>query len=57
MSKGLFTGKKLDDYFNIDETDFYHARKIINLVDKAELIKEYAEKFYQVITAGESNHP
>jgi predicted chitinase len=51
MTRGLFTGKKLDDYFNIDETDFYHARQIINRMDKAELIKEYAEKTFQIIAA------
>lgn len=50
MTKGLFTGKKLDDYFNIDETDFYRARKIINRMDKAELIAEYAQKIYHCIS-------
>jgi len=53
MTKGLFTGKKLSDYFNT-ETDFYRARKIINGLDRAIEIKEYAEKIFQVITAGES---
>ena len=51
MTKGLYTGKKLDDYFNIDETDFYRARQIINRMDKAMEIKEYAEKIFQTITA------
>ena len=50
MTKGLFTGKKLSDYFNNDETDFYHARRIINVMDRAEMIKEYAELFYKVIS-------
>ena len=48
MTKGLFTGKKLSDYFN-DKTDWINARKIINGLDKAELIARYAEKIHSVI--------
>ena len=50
MTKGLFTGECLSDYFNNDETDFYHARRIINGMDRAELIKEYAENIYKIIS-------
>ena len=49
MSKGLFTGKKLSDYFTDDRTDFRNARKIINGLDRAELIKGYAERFREVL--------
>jgi putative chitinase len=49
MSKGLFTGKKLSDYFTDKRTDFRNARRIINGMDRAELIKGYAEKYYNVL--------
>ena len=41
---GSFTGKKLTDYINENECDFYNARRIINGLDKASLIQGYAEK-------------
>ena len=50
MTKGLFTGKKLDDYFNVDDTDWINARRIINRLDRAELIAGYAKKIYHTIT-------
>ncbi len=53
MSKGLFTGKKLSDYFNDEGRDFYHARKIINGLDRAGLVQSYAEKFWEVLEFGE----
>jgi predicted chitinase len=46
MIHGLYTGKKLSDYFNITTEDFLHARKIINGMDKADTIAEYAHEFY-----------
>ena len=45
MTKGLFTGKKLVDYISGQKADFVNARRIINALDKAELIAGYAEKF------------
>lgn len=41
---GSFTGKKLTDYIDGDKLDYFHARKIINGLDKASLIQGYAEK-------------
>ncbi len=49
MSKGLFTGKKLSDYFTDDKHDFYTARKIINGLDRAGLVQAYAEKYMNVL--------
>lgn len=49
MVRGLFTGKKLSDYFN-EKTDWINARKIINGLDKAEMIANYARKIYHVIS-------
>lgn len=50
MLQGWFTGKKLSDYLTIDKTDFVGARKIINGIDKAQLIASYAEKFHKALT-------
>lgn len=49
MLHGSFTGKKLSDFFNDLTTDWFRARKIINGLDKAELIAGYAEKFYNAL--------
>ena len=44
MAEGLFTGKKLGDYFNTNSEDFIGARKIINGTDKASEIALIARK-------------
>ncbi len=53
MFTGTFTGKKLKDYIGDpakDEiVDYYNARRIINGIDKAELIKGYAENFQHAL--------
>jgi hypothetical protein len=41
MIRGVFTGKKLSDYFNSKGSDPVQARRIINGMDRAELIAEY----------------
>jgi hypothetical protein len=46
MNEGLFTGKKLSDYFNDSEENWFEARRIINKLDKAEMIEGYALTFY-----------
>ena len=43
MLEGLFTGKKLADYFNEVREDYYHARRIVNGTGRATLIKTYAQ--------------
>ena len=45
MKEGWFTGKSLKNYFTDDKTDFVTARKIINGMDRANLIAGYAKKF------------
>ena len=45
MINGIFTGRKLSNYITDVSKDFFNARKIINGLDKAELIASYAEKF------------
>jgi len=50
MIGGLFTGKKLSDYFNANNCDWINARRIINGTDRAELIAGYAQKFHNALT-------
>jgi putative chitinase len=45
MTKGVFTGRKLNDYFNEDKNDPIGARRIINGTDKDKLIASYYNKF------------
>lgn len=49
MAKGLFTGKKLSDYFQGEKTDWVGARKIINGTDRAQQIAVHAKHFYAAI--------
>jgi putative chitinase len=46
MIRGSFTGKRLSDFFNDSITDFPNARKIINGLDRAEMIASYARQFH-----------
>lgn len=50
MKEGQFTGRKLDSYINDKVTLFVQSRRIINGMDKAELIADYAEEFYKALT-------
>jgi predicted chitinase len=54
MIDGTFTGRGIDSYINRDETDYVNARKVINGLDKAELIAGYARQFYGALTDGRS---
>lgn len=49
MTTGLYTGRKLSQYFNDKVIDPIGARKIINGTDKAELIAGYYSKFLKSI--------
>ena len=49
MTEGWFTGKKLSDYFNTTTEDWKNARKIINGLDKWDLIKDHSLKYYAAI--------
>lgn len=49
MINGVYTGRKLSQYFNQDDQDWVNARRIINSLDRAELIAEYAKKFYKAL--------
>jgi len=49
MSRGLFTGKKLGDYFNGTVEKWVGARRIINGTDHAQEIAVIAKHFYAAI--------
>ncbi|WP_312624745.1 EF-hand domain-containing protein [Scandinavium sp.] len=53
FKNGVFTGKKLTDYVNSTNTDFFHARRCINGLDHAEQIKSFAVDFLSKLDAGE----
>lgn len=46
---GGFTGRAITQYINNSHTDFIHARKCINGMDKAQLIAGYAEQWVEGI--------
>lgn len=46
---GDFTGKSLENYFNDTKEDWVNARKIINGLDKAEMIADYGKKFFTAL--------
>ena len=50
MINGRFTGKKLSDYFNPTAASWINARRIINGLDKANLIAGYAQQYYAAIS-------
>lgn len=45
MTRGLFTGRSLDEYINAMRCDYVGARRIINGTDRADLIAGYAKAF------------
>ena len=42
---GWFTGKKLSDYMTLSKSDYKNARRIINGLDKADLIARHARDY------------
>ena len=49
MTQGIFTGKRLQNYFDGTTEDWINARRIINGTDKAVGIAVYAKNFYAAI--------
>ena len=49
MEKGLFTSKRLADYFAAGRADWIHARRIINGLDRAVDIAAYGRTFYHAL--------
>ena len=54
MMQGLFTGKKLADYFNGNTNDPVGARRIVNGTDKASLIAGYHASFLDSLKAAQN---
>lgn len=50
MRVGMYTGKKLSDYIKTHEVDYKNARRVINRLDQADKIAEYAKKFEIALT-------
>lgn len=50
MRSGTFTGKKLEDYFSDEKDDWKNARRIINGLDKANLVAGYGKKYYAALS-------
>lgn len=50
MIDGLFTGKRLENYFLGGTEDWVNARRIINGLDRAQLVAAYARNFYSAIS-------
>jgi hypothetical protein len=50
MVDGLYTSHSLSKYFFEDQTDWVNARKIINRLDKADLIADYGQKFLDCLS-------
>jgi hypothetical protein len=51
MRKGMFTGAKLSDYIGGGRADYRNARRIINGLDRADLIAGYAKKIEKALRA------
>lgn len=47
--RGDFTGVSLEQFFTSTKEDWVNARKIINGLDKAEMIANYAKQFYNAL--------
>ena len=50
MMNGWFTGAKLSRFFNATTEDWRNARKIINGLDKADLIADFGRSYYAAIS-------
>jgi predicted chitinase len=55
MRQGIFTSKKLSTYIRGEKCDYLQARRIINAMDKAQLIAGYAEKFEAILETAQED--
>ncbi|HRI01849.1 MAG TPA: glycoside hydrolase family 19 protein [Saprospiraceae bacterium] len=49
MMTGSFTGLRLSNYINLFKQDYYNARRVVNGLDRADLIQAYALKIIENI--------
>jgi len=57
MEDGVFTGKKLSQYFSDQTEDPVNARRIVNGTDKAGLIEDYYYAFLGALKAAVAKNP
>ncbi len=50
MREGWFTGVKLSNYFNDNRAEWTQARRIINGMDRAELVADYGRKYNHALS-------
>lgn len=50
MKNGFFTGRKLGDYLNEFRQDYFNARRVVNGIDRAEFIQNWAVRAVPFIT-------
>jgi predicted chitinase len=50
MIRGLFTGKKLSNYFRPSKEDWKNARRIVNGNERDDLVASYAKQYYRAIS-------
>lgn len=53
MARGIFTGKKLSDFFTNQKADYYNARTIINGHDRAAEFEKWGVQFAAALAAAE----
>jgi hypothetical protein len=53
MLDGMFTAHKLSEFVNAEKADFFHARKVVNGLDKAAVISTIALCFWKALQASE----
>lgn len=49
MQRGLFTGRRIGRYISAAKCDYVNARRVINGLDRAQLIANYANRFEQLL--------
>lgn len=57
MREGLFTGRRLSHYIYGTTCDYVQARRIVNELDKADLIAGYARRFQTILDLAQAETP
>lgn len=50
LARGIYTGRKLGDYFSATHDDWYRARRCVNGLDCADAIARYHRNFLAALT-------
>jgi peptidoglycan hydrolase-like protein with peptidoglycan-binding domain len=57
MANGTFTGRRLGQYVNVNHTDFYNARRVVNWIDRAQHIANLANQWLSRLPSLEAAAP